>query len=506
MMMSLGLMLWAAAQGALRFETFENVALSGSPSSSGAIDSELRLAVPVGGSTSLSGTLTYPTTGYYSFLCDFAGGQLVFVWILDHLVCHTNPPFGTRGQSTEDGTIVNPLRSREGQSVPILIHIYSASLDDSGVATSEANASLSVNWLAQDAPLPLGGEPASGRVPIAGQFLSAETPDGEKKRRALQDALKVGWNTWSHSLLSIVRLPESYMLITALCQLSTQTCLDETYIEDSNAAVRVGVFAADQSYWQFYAGFAGANVSFSVSGGNGTLHFLAEPLGCGGATAEAGGAAGAGVNCSDYALVVLPRYQWFRLGGIDAWPQRAGAIRFTPLGMANATVVQPTAAPAPELPLPAKFAQWKAHGVFSLGHGAVGLREGAGSPPTLQQVQEHIAKMRQAELDRYTPYGSLANVKEALQAATLWNYICESRAASDPNPRATCLCIGATLLRHHLAHPEESTTLLTLLMGCASSHPVLLRSARRVWSGAARLAGLELCGAARERRLELRHL
>ena len=30
---------------------------------------------------------------------------------------------------------------------------------------------------------------------------------------------------------------------------------------------------------------------------------------------------------------------------------------------------------------------------------------------------------RDAELDRYEAYGDLADVKEAVQAATLWNYI-----------------------------------------------------------------------------------
>ena len=36
-------------------------------------------------------------------------------------------------------------------------------------------------------------------------------------------------------------------------------------------SVRVGVFATDQSYWQFYVEYKGLNVSLSVTGGNGTL-------------------------------------------------------------------------------------------------------------------------------------------------------------------------------------------------------------------------------------------
>jgi len=56
----------------------------------------------------------------------------------------------------------------------------------------------------------------------------------------------------------------------------------------------VGVFATDASYWQFYLGYKGVNVSLSYSGGTGPLNMLAEPIGC-----SAAGAA----NCSDFALV-----------------------------------------------------------------------------------------------------------------------------------------------------------------------------------------------------------
>lgn len=56
----------------------------------------------------------------------------------------------------------------------------------------------------------------------------------------------------------------------------------------------MGVFATDASYWQFYLGYKGVNVSLSYSGGTGPLNMLAEPIGC-----SAAGAA----NCSDFALV-----------------------------------------------------------------------------------------------------------------------------------------------------------------------------------------------------------
>ena len=71
----------------------------------------------------------------------------------------------------------------------------------------------------------------------------------------------------------------SAVLTTALCQLSTGDCLNATRIEDTQAAVRVGPFAIDQSYWQLYIGFRGLNVSLSVVGGTHQLHTtLGRPL------------------------------------------------------------------------------------------------------------------------------------------------------------------------------------------------------------------------------------
>jgi hypothetical protein len=428
----------AGAMGALLRETYANNALSGKPTSSSVLDTGLGgpggalISIPAGGSTALSGTLSPPWpqkgTGYYSWDCDFSGGQIVMVWISDHLICHTNPPFGERSVSSTDGTVVNPLPGKAGQTWPILIHIYSASLDSTGKATSLPDASLAVRWAAQSAPLPLSATNTTVHTPIPAENLSAESSAGEKQRRALQDELKQGWNTWSYNMLGIVRLPHSISLTTALCKLSSQSCLEETHIEDDKASVRVGVFATDQSYWQFYLEYQGINVSISVSGGKADLHVIAEPINCAATSPSADAASStpssaAGANCSDFALVVLPRYMWFRLGTVSAWPSRAGSLQIAPLGVPGLTVIQPTTDPSTELKLPDHIATWPAHVAFSFGAGAVGLREGDGAPPSLQEVRQHVQAMRDAELDRYKAYGEFADVKEAVQAATLWNYI-----------------------------------------------------------------------------------
>ena len=59
---------------------------------------------------------------------------------------------------------------------------------------------------------------------------------------------------------------------------------------------------------------------------------------------------------------------------------------------------------------------------FTLGAGAVGLREGSGSV-TLSEMRRAVGAAAARERARYAKYGALAEVKEALQAATLWNYI-----------------------------------------------------------------------------------
>ena len=281
-----------------------------------------------------------------------------------------------------------------------------------------------------------------------------------------------------------------------LCRLSSGRCLNTTHIEDGAASIRVGPFAVDQSYWQFYLGFEGANLSLSYTGGNGTLHVLAEPLGCaqegqrpgeaphtlgavpdgslpraaetvGSRSAAAGTVAlshsfapdgsrptpdvalggvgpraasdggrenhrSPGVNCSDFVLVVVPRYLWFR-GGDLAVDAASGAVTLSPLGHAAPTVISPTRLPTTGLALPTALTT-APHAAFSLGGGRpLGLREGSRAP-SLGTVRAAVHAARAAELARYAAYGVHAEVKEALQAATLW-YVNISRNRH----RALCL-------------------------------------------------------------------
>ena len=150
------------ALAALELSSYGNVAIHGTPASVGKV-ADLEMALPIDGSLAVSGSLVFPSRGFYAFNCSYSGGQLVFVWLADHLVCHTDPPFGTAPHSN-DGSIVNPLMAKAvGDTVPIVVHVYSASLNNSGVATSGPDAHVSIRWAKLAAPLPRTAEPRSRR-------------------------------------------------------------------------------------------------------------------------------------------------------------------------------------------------------------------------------------------------------------------------------------------------------------------------------------------------------
>ena len=176
----------------------------------------------------------------------------------------------------------------------------------------------------------------------------------------------------------------------------------------------------------------------SFSGGNGPLNVLAEPLGCGGGRGGAAEGANA-VNCSDYALVVLPRFAWFRRGQV-AVDKSSGSISLTPMGMAPRTIA--ATRPGDTLELKNSQIAGAPQLVFGLGHGAVGLQETAGSfdfaAPTTAAIGHVIAAARTKEYASYEKYGNLSEVKEAVQAPDV-----TCRAPSQQLHRASPLCTWA---------------------------------------------------------------
>ena len=143
-----------------------------------------------------------------------------------------------------------------------------------------------------------------------------------------------------------------------------------------------------RSYWQFYLGFDGLNVSLSMSGGKRPLNILAEPITC------------AHSNCSDYALVILPRYVWYRSGSMDV--STNGSIALSARGMEESmrSTITATVTSEASLTLPPSIKS-RPHLAFTFGGGAVGLREGVASRPSREEVTGVISAARETELTRY---------------------------------------------------------------------------------------------------------
>lgn len=220
-------------------------------------------------------------------------------------------------------------------------------------------------------------------------------------------------------MLSVVHLPDASVVTTVLCKLSTQACLTTTKIEDTHASIRVGVFANDASYWQYYLAFEGINVSLSFSGGNGPLTGLVEPLGCG----------DQGVNCSDYAVVTTTRFAWYRRGTVTA-DAAAGTLTLSPMGLQTHTVAL-TASGDPTITLPDPVTSGATYVAVRL-TSAVGFVEGASlsepypetsGMPSVASIEKTIATARAKEYATYTKFDQYADVAEAIQAAVMWNYI-----------------------------------------------------------------------------------
>ena len=81
---------------------------------------------------------------------------------------------------------------------PVVVHVYNTNIN--------ATAVLSIKWALIDAPMAKGSKPPTVEVPAA--QLSPELPASEIQRRSLQDALKVGWSTWSYKFTNHRRRAE----------------------------------------------------------------------------------------------------------------------------------------------------------------------------------------------------------------------------------------------------------------------------------------------------------
>lgn len=164
------LLFLAEALAELALDSYDACAIYGPPTSHSTVSS-LEFELPdFKCSAEVTGMLNLSGANFFSFDCTFVGGQLVFVWVGDHLVCHTNPPFGNTPSST-DGSAENPLPG--GAALPVVIHVYAKS-DAPGTLASNTTAGVAVRWAKLHVPLAAGAKPQSESVPSS--VLSPASP------------------------------------------------------------------------------------------------------------------------------------------------------------------------------------------------------------------------------------------------------------------------------------------------------------------------------------------
>lgn len=344
-------------------------------------------------SAEVEGHLEFDARERYAFDCVFRGSETVaFLYVGDHLVCHSDPyPFGENAYM-RDGTTSLPLSNVtiRGKPMPFLLRVYGsspffASVRWTTVQIPNANASTMFETIPSSA------------------FVDVPTNPDEILRRELQRSEASGWSLWSsHNILAAVLLPESAYFRHYICRISTNECLRETYIEDSKADIRVGRFAADKSYWTYYLAYAGVNVSLSFTGGQSPLRVLVDVVNCD--------------NCSssDYALVVDSQFAWGRAGVVSSRDGRT--VRFEPYGQSPVSVTSMSSSDD-ELA--------RALG----GQLAYRLNQTVAfsSLETDKDVQSVTSAIDAARVEdekaETNKYGDLGEVKEAVTASVMWNQV-----------------------------------------------------------------------------------
>jgi len=189
-------------------------------------------------------------------------------------------------------------------------------------------------------------------------------------------------------------------LHNGICKISTKECLESTYIEDTKANIRVGPYAADKSYFQYFLDWNGVNISLSFSGGS-TLDGVVEIV--------------SAKNLSDYAFVVDPGMMWARAGTFDV--SSSSKIHFEPYGL-NILDIQ-------------FMNNSSNHLAKELGHvmaypfSSKNKLIAFSSYQTSQDaITTSIASSLKSLLDRTKQtYGDLSEVKLAVTSGVYWNYV-----------------------------------------------------------------------------------
>ena len=465
------------AQQGLRWKFYNNSGFSGDPLRDVILRS-FGTAEVVDDSFSgeLTGTVQFPTDGAIVITCSFSNTTSAFVWIDDHLVCQDENVYHPPPGSTDNPIFVSQNRSytiraqvyfKAAQDcVPVAsfgcfndsqhecafkqtyqgssltpsfcaakcnnIGSFIAAVEDGDQCfcgstlkacgplvpdtmcnkscTGEPSLPCGASWLLHAFNYSCTSIPGPTSVsfevlwslfnttspaPFPTKWLSPTLPTAESERISLQKGMAVGWGLWVHStIMSIAHLPDAATLDIAICDTKSNACLDGTKIEGP-AKVRVGPHAYNRSYIQFFVDGSRmgvrANFSIEFSGGDDVVAMVSG----------VGGSAWPG-----YYVRFTPRFAWLRAGFVEVG---ASELVLSPHGESTITLS------------PTQTGQVQGHSlIIPLSNGPVAISSRAQS---LEAITAMLARARAVELATYAAYGALADVKEAVQAAVMWNLI-----------------------------------------------------------------------------------
>jgi len=134
-----------------------------------------------------------------------------------------------------------------------------------------------------------------------------------------------------HNMLAFTCLPAGIAITTHLCQVSSGKCIEVAKpdgIQRTGAYTRVGSYASDRSYGQFYVGggpntakqnstLPFGNISVAFTAGEAGIQVMVTPIGCD------------VVDCEDLTLKLSARFIWMRAGQLQVQPQ---AVQLQPGG------------------------------------------------------------------------------------------------------------------------------------------------------------------------------
>ena len=341
-------------RGGVTLHIYDNMGLAGPPSSTTVINTTAfympanKELIPF--SAEMIGTLLFPPEGsIYSFVCDWFGSTMGFVWIDGHMVCQDGNVYRPSKEDTDYCLPINMYPSSSKGVVaglPFRAHFYYNGT--TGGKRPTDSIGLSVHWISSSV-CRISSTLSSAAVPIPTTSLYPKLPDYEAMRDRFQRRLSSsGWGPWIHSnMLSLVLLPDATTITVMICQASnTSNCIESALpdgarpfpsTDDLLASIRVGHHAYDRSYVQFYVGPSPTiplNVSVEYSVNKADFDMEIRPISCT-QQIQAEYMLKLGMDndndCSDFLLLLEFRYAWFKSGDIQTNDDGSN-VTFSPSG------------------------------------------------------------------------------------------------------------------------------------------------------------------------------